>query len=269
LRLREECASVTVREEEYRRLLGLPRGRSLEGRVAELAAWAADWYARHGRPWRVAREVASLKLEAETVRVEGVAFTSTTLAERLSRAGARGAVIAGVGAGSEAELEARRLWDAGRPDEYFFLEIYASAVVEQLVTELGALLCAWADAREQAVLPHYSPGYPGWELADQPALLELLLAGGEPLPSALEVLWSGQLRPKQSLLGLFGVAPKSERVASLQEHIPCAACSFAPCGFRRAPYRPAEYHVARDVLTSPAAQRIWKALEGTPGGTAE
>lgn len=269
MRLREDAPVVAVREEEYRRLLGLPADYTLEGRLAELAGWARDWFERNGRPWRVAREVASLELEPGSVRVEGTALTSTALADRLRRAGARGAVVAGAGAGPEAELEARRLWEDARPDEYFFLEAYASAVVEQLVTDLGAQLCAWADARGEAVLPHYSPGYPGWELADQQALASLLRAGGEPLPSPLEVLWSGQLRPKQSLLGLFGVAPKSERLASLAEHVPCAACSFAPCAFRRVPYRPAEYHVARDALASPVAQRIRRALASTPGGARE
>ena len=35
----------------------------------------------------------------------------------------------------------------------------------------GARLCAWADGDAMAVLPHYSPGYPEWDIAEQPALL--------------------------------------------------------------------------------------------------
>ena len=35
----------------------------------------------------------------------------------------------------------------------------------------GARLCAWADAERVAVLPHYSPGYPDWDIDEQPRLL--------------------------------------------------------------------------------------------------
>ena len=34
-----------------------------------------------------------------------------------------------------------------KPDEYFFLETFGSAVVEHLITVAGARLCAWADVR--------------------------------------------------------------------------------------------------------------------------
>ena len=37
-----------------------------------------------------------------------------------------------------------------KPDEYFFLEIFGSAVVEHLVAGMGARLCGWAEARALA-----------------------------------------------------------------------------------------------------------------------
>ena len=60
------------------------------------------------------------------------------------------------------------------PDEYFFMEIFGSAMVEHLNTMLGARLCAWAEGHKMAVLPHYSPGYPEWDISQQGALMELL-----------------------------------------------------------------------------------------------
>ena len=56
-----------------------------------------------------------------------------------------------------------------------------------------------------SVLPHYSPGYPEWDIAEQPRLFELLKLGAAKTPCAIEVLESGMLRPKKSLLAVFGV----------------------------------------------------------------
>ena len=36
---------------ELNRLLGMPRGRELEGDLLERAEWSRDWYARHGKPY--------------------------------------------------------------------------------------------------------------------------------------------------------------------------------------------------------------------------
>ena len=66
-----------------------------------------------------------------------------------------------------------------------------------------------------AVLPHYSPGYPEWDIAEQPRA-----AGADPperptiaCPAELEVLDSGMLRPKKSLLAVFGLTRHADRVA--------------------------------------------------------
>ena len=86
----------------------------------------------------------------------------------LEQAGAHAAVVAAACAGPELEEEARRLWDAERPDEYFFLEVYGSALVEHLITMTGARLCASAAEAQMVVLPHYSPGTPAGTSAISP-----------------------------------------------------------------------------------------------------
>ena len=47
---------VSVQEGEYKRLLGYPRDWVVSGRALELAEWARDWYAQHGRPWVYSRQ---------------------------------------------------------------------------------------------------------------------------------------------------------------------------------------------------------------------
>jgi hypothetical protein len=228
----DTAPAVHVDDAEYVRLLGYPRGRTLEGRALELAEMARAWYAEHGRPWVVARQVERLSVAGGTICLDGARFASTRLERTLREAGADRAVLVAVSAGPEVEAEAQRRWRDEKPDEYFFLEIYGSAVVEQLVVSAGARLCAAAEPNGLAVLPHYSPGYPEWDIAEQGRLRALL--GGAPGP--LDVLESGMLRPKKSLLAVFGVTPHVERVRRVTDLVPCQGCSLVGCQYRRAPY---------------------------------
>lgn len=234
---------VNVQETEYARLLGYPREWVLEGRARELAEWARDWYAAQGRPWVYLRPAVDVQLDDEAVVIEGEPFFGRRLATTLRQADAHNVVVAAVSAGPELEAEAQRLWHDERPDEYFFLEVYGSAVVEHLVTMAGARLCAWAEDNGQAVLPHTSPGYAEWDVAEQPRLLEVIKQGPrDGLPGRLNVLDSGMLQPKKSLLAVFGLTRRVEHARGLAELVPCQRCSFANCQYRRAAYvRPPAY----------------------------
>lgn len=229
---------VEVDAAEYVRLLGFPRGHELDGRALELAEWARQWYAAHGRPWMWARECEALELHADAAAVNGIRFSSNRLLHLLEKAGAHSVVVAAVSAGPEVEQAAQAAWHEERPDEYFFLETFGSAVVERLTSMVGARVCEWAEGEAMAVIPHVSPGYPGWTVADQPALFSLL---DRDLPGPLEVFESGMLRPKKSLLAVFGITRHADRVRPLSGLVPCTSCSFAPCQFRRAPYRHAPF----------------------------
>ena len=180
IEMADVLSGVDVSPEEYTRLLGYPRGWVLEGRARELADWARDWYAKNGRPWFYARQAESMEIgniDGDTIRpdsirsgpirpnfirIDSVDFNSKRLRDALEQAGAHSAILVAVGAGPEAEEYARRCWSEERPDEYFFLEMFASAVVEHLTTIAGARLCDWAERQGMAVLPHSSPGYPEW-----------------------------------------------------------------------------------------------------------
>lgn len=235
IELASTVPDVNVDRSEYARLLGYPRGWVLEGRAKELADWAQSWYAKNGRPWVFARQAEAFEISGNAVCIEGVSFSSKTLRETVRQAEAHSVVLVAVGAGPEAEEEARRRWEEGKPDEYFFLEMFASAVVEHLTTTTGANLCDWAERHEMAVLPHYSPGYPDWDVIEQAELLALVKRV-QPLPSSVEVLESGMLRPKKTLLAVFGLTRHGDHLRRLTNLIPCENCSFSPCQYRRVPY---------------------------------
>jgi hypothetical protein len=258
------------------RLLGYPRGWVLKGRARELADWARDWYAINGRPWFYARQAEEFEIAGDSLLIDRVPFTSKRLRATLEQAEAHSVILVGVGAGPEAEEESRRRWQDEKPDEYFFLEIFASAVVEHLAATTGARLCDWAEQHDMAVLPHYSPGYSEWDVAEQSRLLELIMRTRKELfPSRVEVFDSGMLRPKKTLLAVFGLTRHTGRLRRLTELVPCENCSFGSCQYRRAPYRrparlgveqlpirvpvldqDAEYSVNRKALQRWAEERV-------------
>ena len=236
IELLDTLPDVNVQPAEYKRLLGLPSDYVMTGRTRELADCARAWYVKHGRPWLYARSCDRVEIEGAAVCVDGVPFNSSPLRKMLDQARAKHAILAAVSAGPELELEAQALWHAEKPDEYFFLEMYGSAVVEHLIALTGARLCAWAEAHDMAVLPHYSPGYPEWDIADQPHLLKLIRQSrSQALPGEIEVLDSGMLRPKKSLLAVFGLTSHAELARPLTELALCENCSYLSCQYRRAP----------------------------------
>ena len=241
---------VDVEPAEYVRLLGYPAGFELDGRARELAEGARSWYAEHGRPWLYGREIQGAAEGGATVRLEGESFHSAALGERFAQAQAGGAVLVALSAGAEIEAEAQRLWLDERPDEYYFMEVLGSAVVERLAAMAGARLCGWADTRALSVLPHYSPGYPEWDIGEQVRLLELLKRSGT-LPGEMDALESGALKPKKSLLAVFGLAPATAGVRRLTETTPCENCLLPGCQFRRV-----EYAVNTKALRKWAKERL-------------
>lgn len=263
IELVETSPAVRVADADFHRLLGYPRGHAAGDRSRELAAWARDWYAAHGRPWVYLRE-ARLELTATALHLDGVEFRSRQLHEHLARAGATRAMLVAVSAGPECEEHARRLWEESKPDEYFFLETFGSAVVEHLAGTTSGRVCE-AGARDGLIaVPHYSPGYSGWDVVDQRRLFDLIKAGaGAALPGPVEVLESGMTRPKKSLLGVFGLTARTPESESASRATPCENCAFAPCAYRRAPHHsaatppPAAPPPAATYTVNPRALAKW------------
>lgn len=243
--------SVDVVDAEYRRLLGYPRGHTPGDRSLELEAWARKTYEDIGRPWIYLRE-AAVDTRSDTLRIDGQPFPSPQLAMHLRQTGSRRVMLLAASAGSACEEHARGLWEQGRPDEYFFLEIMGSAVVEHLVAQANARVCAMAERNGLVAVPHYSPGYTGWNIEEQVRLHHLIIDGcGVPLPEPLEVLHTGMLRPKKALLAVIGLSTDRGR-ARVTAGTPCESCAYSPCNYRRARYRfgPA----TRESVAAPAAE---------------
>jgi hypothetical protein len=236
--LTETNPPVDVPEPEYQRLLGYPKNHTLAGRSRELADAARKWFSENGRPWIYAWEIGALDLRDEKLRIAGQEFSSKPLHDSFAGAKAHSAVLVVVSAGKECEEKARLLWKELKPDEYFFMEVFGSAVVEHLVTLASGRICGWADRNKMAVLPHYSPGYSGWDIADQIKLWDLIrLNHGRGFPGELDVMETGMLRPKKSLLAVVGVTRHGEMARRFAKLIPCENCSLAGCQYRRAPYQ--------------------------------
>ena len=229
---------VDVQESEYKRLLGYPPGHEVSGRVQELIDLTRGWYDSNGRPWVYAWRSELVDLSTDRLRIEGIDFSSPKLQNQLSAANSHEVMLVAASAGKQCEERARQLWNEGKPDEYFFMEVYGSAVVENLIMNAGARFCEWADQHGKAILPHYSPGYPGWEISDQEKLLKLIRRKKDAnFPEEIRVMDSGMLHPKKSLLAVFGITSQLETVQRLMSLIPCENCSLQSCRYRRAPYR--------------------------------
>jgi hypothetical protein len=248
---------INILESEYKRLLGFPSNYTLEGRVCELAEWAKHWYALNGHPWIYAYEADELYLSSDKLLIDNIEFSSQKFREQLSEAGAFSAMVVIVSAGKECEEKAQQLWQEGKPDKYFFLEIYGSAVVEYLITSTGATFCAWADESGYAILPHYSPGYPGWNAEDQFPLYQLIKhKSGNNLPGDIKILQSGMLNPKKSMLAVFGITKETARVKNLRELIPCENCSLEACNYRRVPFKYSRAQIEDVSRMQPVANNI-------------
>lgn len=192
-----------VSDAEFKRFLRYPPRRTLEGALAENAAWARAWFARHAHPWFFARRI-SLR-----AAIGAAAYDATAQPARFS--GVVEAFAVAASAGPEIDAEAAARWTQDEPDRYFFLESYASAVTEKLLSEAARRIAALPEGL--AVFPHYCPGFAGWPATDAPRFLSLVRGLGE-LTGPLEALASGALRPKKSKLALIAVAPRRAPVAA-------------------------------------------------------
>jgi hypothetical protein len=246
----DAAPAVQVSDAEYRRLLGFPKDHVVSDRVRELMHATRMLYAQEGRPWTYWRE-ANLRLDGDTLQIDETEFDSPQLRSHLRQTGAERVLLLAVSAGARCETVARQRWEEGKPDEYFFLEMFGSAVVEQLVADANGNLCALAEREGMSAVPHYSPGYTGWDVRDQPRLFEIISRRRRmALPEPLDVLASGMLRPKKSLLAVVGLAPNVPTRAEALS-VPCTTCAFTPCSYRRGPYEPA----AERLTSEPRHQR--------------
>jgi hypothetical protein len=240
--VRADQLVAAVPQREFRRLLGLPRGRAVSDDLVDRENAARGWYAAHGRPFVAMRRLPLREVgEQSATLATGDVLESTVLAERLRIGEAHAVVVLAASAGPEVAREAERLWAEGRPDEGYFLDRLAATVAEQLVFHAAASICPRSSDRREWPLPHLSPGCGHWDISGQHGLMRLLLglrpgedAGGASC-GPIALLESGMLEPQHSLLAAFGVT-HGAYVATAEAA--CRSCDLDPCDQRRVPHAP-------------------------------
>ena len=237
--------AIQVTDERYARHLGYPDGRIREGDSGRLAERARRWFGQHAAVWSVERALAIQALGDDCIRLEdGTELHSATLAARFREAGCHAVYVLAISAGEGVDAAIKAHWEADRPDEAYALNAFTAAYIEERMEVEGFRLCEAVDGEGQMLLPHYCPGYDGWDVSENGVLARALDAPG------LQVLPSGQLLPQKSMLAVFGITAHPERVPSGQ--IPCVGCSLLDCRLRRAPF--SEPHPGTDEANpAPAA----------------
>jgi hypothetical protein len=222
---------IKISGSEYKRLLGYPPEEIFKGEIKEIAEWSADWFSKNCRPWVYIRKAGNYSIIKNKVLIEDKVFNSTRLSERFINAGVDEIYLAALSAGAECEDMIAKLKLEGKSPEYFFLDAYASAAAELLANIAACAIKEMADGRK-AVLPHYSPGYTGWQMEDQVLLWQLLNREGN-ISNKISMLKSGMLKPLKSMLVVFGVTPCIEKASEYTSQAPCSECLFPGCEFRR------------------------------------
>ena len=137
-----------------------------------------------------------------------------------------GAGICTVGTGIEDRV--RDLWDSRELPLAVMLDSVGSAAVESLAEYANDLLCQVGIPAGLKVTNRISPGYAGWDTAEQTALFRLCT--GDPIGVTLNE--SCVMTPGKSISFLVGVGPEARVDHYFTQ---CRRCWMPDCAYRRAP----------------------------------
>ena len=130
--------------------------------------------------------------------------------------------------GSAIEERVRNLFDAREFPLAVMLDSVGSAAAESLAEYANDLLCQAALAEGLKVTNRISPGYAGWDTAEQAELFRL--CPGEPIGVALNSACF--MTPTKSISFLVGVGPEARVDHYFTQ---CRRCWMRDCAYRRAP----------------------------------
>lgn len=223
-------------EPDLVRWLGYPRGRRLEGRMADRVDQARRWYAEEARPFMAIRSFEVESIEAHEIRLQnGTSLNSPSLAQRCRESHAHSLICVALSAGPEIDAEVEKLWALERPDEAFVLDRVGVVVTEYLRCFLRSRIHHHARSVGAVAGPASGPGYDGWPLEDQRVLFSLMgEREGSELPGPLQILPSGMLRPKLSMLLAYPLSGPSPWRMDVGPS--CSVCNYVDCAYRRLPF---------------------------------
>ncbi len=130
--------------------------------------------------------------------------------------------------GGVLESRAKELWESRELALAVMLDSVGSAATECLAEYVNDLLCQVAIAERLKVTNRISPGYAGWDVADQRLLFGL--CPGDPVGVTLNS--ACYMIPSKSISFLVGIGP-----AARVDHYftQCRRCWMTACAYRRAP----------------------------------
>ncbi len=130
--------------------------------------------------------------------------------------------------GDAVEERVRRLFDAREFPLAVMLDSVGSAAAESLAEYANDLLCQAALAEDLKVTNRISPGYAGWDAAEQVQLFRL--CPGDPIGVTLNSACF--MTPVKSISFLVGVGPEARVDHYFTQ---CRRCWMRDCAYRRAP----------------------------------
>jgi len=130
--------------------------------------------------------------------------------------------------GSAIEARVRGLWDRRELPLAVMLDSVGSAAVESLTEYANDLLCQAAIPAGLKVTNRVSPGYAGWDTAEQASLFRICPGG----PIGVTLNESCVMSPAKSISFLVGVGPEARVDHYFTQ---CRRCWMPDCGYRRAP----------------------------------
>jgi len=130
--------------------------------------------------------------------------------------------------GEPIERRVRELFDARELPLAIMLDSVGSAAVESLAEYVNDALCQAALPRGLRVTNRISPGYAGWDTAEQSALFRL--CPGAPIGVALNSACF--MAPIKSITFLVGIGPEARVDHYFTQ---CRRCWMRDCAYRRAP----------------------------------
>ncbi|MGH6954036.1 MAG: vitamin B12 dependent-methionine synthase activation domain-containing protein, partial [Alphaproteobacteria bacterium] len=137
-----------------------------------------------------------------------------------------GAGVCTVGAAIEERV--RRLWDERELPLAVMLDSVGSAAVESLAEYANDVLCQAAIVADIKVTNRISPGYAGWDTAEQAALFRVCPGGA----IGVTLNDSCVMTPGKSISFLVGVGPEARVDHYFTQ---CRRCWMTDCAYRRAP----------------------------------
>lgn len=210
------------------RFQGYKRGADVPGDVMDLLAEALDLARRLMAPRAAARWVPVRRQAGDALELDDVVLTIPDIARHWGEVTEVAGAVVTIGDGLERHVA--ELWDRRELPLAAMLDSVGSGAAESLAEYVNDLLCQEGLARGLKVTNRISPGYAGWDVADQRRLFRLCpgTRAGITLNDACVMTPAKSI----SLLVGAGLAARVDHYFSQ-----CARCWMRDCAYRRAPMR--------------------------------